>query len=170
MFSLMQISEGPNALVLSYPLWIGAVFVVLAAVAIGWAMLPRRRARRRWPFFTAAAIASWAAIYVATFSATITADAGRVYGFLRYDYSVRWQDARDIYLEHSSGRWTIVVRDRNDSTFDFDVADLSVEQRDRVMAYMVDRMPESAFHRDTTVLKREGPGPRSVSFSSDEQI
>lgn len=170
MFSPMQISEGPAGLVLSYPLWIGAVFLLLAAAAIARATLPRARVRRRWPFFAAAAIASWAGVYAATFSATITADAGRVYGFMRYDQAVRWQDARDIYLEHASGRWTIVVRDRNGRAFDFDVADLSVEQRDRVMTYMVDRMPESAFQRDTALLKRVGPGPRPVSFSSDEAI
>ena len=169
MFSPMQISESPGSLVLSYPLWIGAVFVLLAIVAIARATLPRRRVRR-WPFFAAAAIASWAGVYFATFSATITADAGRVYGFMRYEQTVRWQDARDIYLEHASGRWTIVVRDRNGRAFDFDVADLTIEQRDRVMTYMVDRMPESAFHRDTTVLRREGPGPRPASFSSDQQI
>jgi hypothetical protein len=109
-------------------------------------------------------------MYFATFNATINADAGSVYGFLRYDYSVRWKDASDIYLERRGGDWTIVVRDRSARAYGFNVGDLSIEERDRLMAFMVDRMPASAFRADTAVLKREGEGPRPASFFSDQQI
>jgi hypothetical protein len=170
MFTAMQLSENASGLVLTYPLWIGAAFAMLAAVAVGYAFVTRGRARRRWPLIAATLIASWAGIYFSTFNATIGAETGSVYGFLRYDHSVRWQDARDVYLERRGGEWTIVVRDRNARAYDFNVADLSVEQRDRVMTYMVDRMPASAFRPDTTVLRREGPGPRPASYFSDQQI
>lgn len=170
MFFAMQISQSEGALALSYPLWIGALFGLLGAFAVAYAVIARRRLRRNWPLLAASAIASWACVYFATFNATITPDAGSVYGFLRYDYSVRWKDASDIYLERRGGDWTIVVRDRNAYAYDFNVGDLSIEQRDRVMAFMVDRMPASAFRPDTTVLRREGDGPRPASFLSDTPI
>ena len=62
------------------------------------------------------------------------------------------------------------MRDRSARAYDFNVGDLSIEERDRVMAFMVDRMPASAFRPDATVLKREGDGPRPASFSSDQPI
>ncbi|HEX2827262.1 MAG TPA: hypothetical protein VHP37_13015 [Burkholderiales bacterium] len=164
----MQISRSADALTLSYPLWIGALFGLLAVFAVGYAVLERRRLRRNWPLIAAGAMASWACVYFATFDATITRDAGSVYGFLRYDQSVRWKDAADIYLERRGSDWTIVVRDRNARAYDFNVGDLSIEDRDRVMAYMVDRMPADAFRRDATVLRREGDGPRPASFFSDQ--
>ena len=167
MLSPMQINESAAGIALSYPWWIGAAFAMFAA---GFAILARRRARRHWPLIAAALIASWAGVYFTTFSTTITAEAGRVYGFLRYDDSVRWRDATDIYLERRGGEWTIVVQDRHGLAHAFDVGDLGVEDRNRVMTYMVDRMPQSAFRPDTALLKREGGGPRPVSLFSDQQI
>jgi hypothetical protein len=170
MLSPMRISEDAAGLALSYPLWIGVAFALLAAVAVGFASMARRRPRRLWPLVAAALIASWAGVYFTTFSTTITADSGRVYGFLRYDDSVLWRDATDIYLERRGGEWTIVVQDRHGLAHDFDVGDLGIEERDRVMTYMVDRMPQSAFRPDTALLKREGGGARPVSLFSDQQI
>ncbi|MGZ9066904.1 MAG: hypothetical protein ACXW2I_16425 [Burkholderiales bacterium] len=97
---------------------------------------------------------------------------GSVYALLRYDHAVRWKDAADIYLEQRGGvNWHIVVLDRERRAFDFNVADLSIDDRDRIMAYMVDRIPESAFARDPTLLKRQAPhGPRPASFLGDQQI
>src|SRR4051812_43434982 len=85
MLPTMQIYENAGALVLSYPLWIGCMFVFLAGVAIGYAIVARRRLRRHWPLIAATLIGAWASVYFTTFSATITRDAGTVYGFLRYD-------------------------------------------------------------------------------------
>ena len=162
----MQISENAGVLALSYPLWIGAVFALLAAIAIGCTLI----ARRRWPLLAAALMSSWAAAYFITFRTTVTDDAGRVYGFLRYDHSVRWQDARDIYLERRGSEWTIVVQDNGGRAYAFNVGDLPVEQRDRVMAHMVDRMPDNAFRPDRALLKREAGGARPASLFSDLQI
>ena len=162
----MQIYATAGSLSLSYPLWIGAVFALLAVAAIAYS----RIARRRWALIAAALMSSWAAVYFTTFSTTITNDAASVYGFLRYGHSVRWHDARDIYLERRGGDWTIVVRDRDDRAYDFNVGDLPIEARDRVMAYMADRIPESAFRRDSALLKREAEGARPVSLFSDQQI
>ena len=172
MISLLQVSEQTDRLVLSYPIGVAIAFLVAASLLLGYAVYARKVARRRWALAAATLVAAWAGLYFATFSATITRDGGSVYAFMRYDHSVRWQDAADIYLEQRGGGhdWHIVVLDRQRRAYDFNVADLSIDDRDRVMAYMVDRMPESAFHRDTTVMRREGPGPRPASFSSDQQI
>jgi hypothetical protein len=170
MLSFMQITENTAGLTLAYPLWIGAVFAALAVIAVAYTIIARRRLRRYWPLLAAAAIASWAGVYFTTFSTTITPGGGAVYGFLRYDHHVRWQDARDVYLERRGGEWTIVVRSSSVDAYDFNVGDLAVESRDSVMAYIVDHMPASAFRPDTALLKREGEGARPVSFSADEQI
>jgi hypothetical protein len=128
--------------------------------------------RRRWAIIVATSLSAWAGLYFVTFSATLTSDGGSVYGFMRYDYEVRWADAADIYLEHRGGAhdWHIVVLDGKRRSFDFDVADLSIDDRDRVMAYMVDRMPASAFPRSPALLKRQAPtGARRVGLFSDQQ-
>src|SRR4051812_9123081 len=89
MLPTMQISQSAGALVLSYPLWIGAVFVFLAGLAIGYTIIARRRLRRHWPLVAAMLISAWAGVYFTTFNAIITRETGSVYGFLRYDESVR---------------------------------------------------------------------------------
>jgi hypothetical protein len=173
MFSLMRISEGDHGLVLSYPLWAGIAFLVGAVVLVTAAIIGRSRLRRAWPISVATLVALWAGLYFVTFKATITDEAGSVYAFMRYDHTVRWKDAADIYLEQRSGAhdWYIVVLDRQRRSFDFNVAELSIDDRDRVMAYMVDRMPGSAFQRAPALLKRQAPlGPRPASFLSDQQI
>jgi hypothetical protein len=173
MSSLMYVSGGADRLVLAYPLWIGAALLIAASALVLLAALARKRIRRRWPISLAIVVAAWAGLYFATFNATITRESGSVYAFLRYDHSVRWKDAADIYLEHRGGgtEWHIVVLDRNRRAFDFNVADLSIEDRDRVMSYMVDRMPESAFRRAPALLKREAShGARPIGLFSDQQI
>ena len=171
MISLLQISEGAQGLVLSYPLW---TVIALAAGTLALGALfvfGRARLPRRWPVGIAIVFAAWAAFYVATFRATVTDESGSAYAFLRYDHTVRWKDAADIYLERRGGDWEIVVVDGRQRAYRFDVAELPVEQRDRVMAYMVDRMPETAFRRSPALLRREAPtGARPASLFSDQQI
>src|SRR5688572_13991104 len=163
MISPMQISESTQGIVLYYPIWTAAAFAAGALALAALALAGRARIRRRWPIVAAMLVAAWGAIHVATFRTTITNDAGSAYAFLRYEHHVRWTDARDIYLERAaSGNWRIVVIDRERRAFDFDVADLAVADRDRVMAYMVDRMPRSAFAPE--VMKRQAPhGARPAS-------
>ena len=164
-------SEGAHGLVLSYPTWVAAALAAAALAFLALAVFGRARLRRRWPVSVAIVFAAWAAFYVATFRATVTDEAGTAYAFLRYDHTVRWTDAADIYLERRGGDWQIVVLDAEQRAYPFDVAELSVEERDRVMAYMVDRLPEAAFHRAPELMKREAPsGPRPASFLGDQQI
>ena len=173
MISLLQISTTAKGLVLSYPLWPSLTFAALALGVGVYTVVRRARIRRRWPLGLAIVFAAWAAIYVGTFKATITDETGSAYAFLRYDHAVRWKDAADIYLEHRGGRsdWQIVVIDRQRRAYRFDVAELSIDDRDRVMAYMVDRMPASAFQRAPELLKRHAsPGPRHAGFLADQQI
>ena len=171
MNSSLQISESADALVLSYPLSIALAFgaVLMAIAAFAW--LARRRFARGWPIHLAVALAAWATLHVATFRMTFSADAGSAYAFLRHDHTVRWRDAADIYLERSGADWRIVVIDRERRAYPFDVAELTAEERDRVMAYMVDRMPQDAFRAAPELLRREAAqGTRHVNFAADQQI
>jgi hypothetical protein len=172
MITPMQISETAQGLVLSYPLWTAVAFVAGTLALIALAVFGRSRIRRRWPISLAIVFAAWGAVYSATYQAIVTDEAGSAYAFLRYDHTVRWEDAADIYLERQgSGDWHIVVIDRHRRAYAFDVAELTVEERDRVMGYMVDRMPESAFRRKPELLKRQAPhAARPASFGNDQQI
>jgi hypothetical protein len=128
---------------------------------------------KRWPVTLAAVVATWGAIYVTSFHATLNDDVGSAYAFLRYEHTVRWKEAADIYLEHRGGGrdWHIVVVDRDRRAYAFDVAELSVEDRDRVMAYMADRMPDTASDRPPELLKRRSAdGARPVGLFADQQI
>ena len=171
MISLLQISESAQGLVLSYPVWTAIALLAATFLLTAYAVVARARIQRRWPVSLAIVFAAWAGIYVATFRTTIGIDTGSVYAFLRYDHTVQWKDAADIYLEQHGGDWRIVVLDRHRRAFDFDVAELSVEDRDRLMAYMVDRMPASAFGRPAELMKRHAPSAtRAVGFLGDQQI
>ena len=173
MISLMQISESAHGLAVSYAQWPGIALALFALALTAFAIARRARIHRRWPISLAILISAWAAIYVGTFKTTVTAEGGTAYAFMRYEYSIRWKDAADIYLEHrGTGRdWQIVVIDRQRRAFRFDVTELSVDERDRVMGYMVDRMPPTAFQRVPELLKRHAsPGARPASFFGDQQI
>jgi hypothetical protein len=172
MFSSMHVSQSAHGVIVSYPLWTGLVFLVTAAALAGYSVVGGALIRRRWAITVAVIVSAWAGAYFATFKATLDDQAGSVYAFLRYDHSVRWKDAADIYLERRGGAdWYIVVLDSKRRAFDFNVADLTIEDRDRIMAYMVDRMPASAFARDPALLKREAPyAARRASSLTDQQI
>ena len=173
MVSLMHISEGAHGLVLSYPGWITVALMLTAAGLAASAIVRRAHIRRRWPVTLAVMVAAWAGVYVWTFKTTVTDEAGSVYAFLRYDHTVRWRDAADIYLEQRGGSsdWQIVVIDKQRRAYSFDVAELSIEDRDRVMAYMVDRMPAGAFARPPELLKRRSAdGARPAGWFGDQQI
>lgn len=166
MVSLLQVSQSADALVISYPYWI-AVALLAVTVALSVFIV---KARRRWPVALAILFSAWGCVYVATFGTRLDAHGGSAYAFLRYDHALRWNDAADIYLEHGDGaRWQIVVIDKARNAFAFDVADLSVEERDRVMGYVADRMPATAFAPE--LLRRHAPAAaRPASFPDDQQI
>jgi hypothetical protein len=172
MYALMHVAEHTDRLVLSYPLWIGVTLLAAAGAFMACAVIGSRRIRRRWTLTVATAVAAWSGLYFATFNATLTHDSGSVSAFMASAHTVYWKDAADIYLEQrgSGHDWHIVVLDVRQRPFDFNVADLSINDRDRVMAYMVDRMPETAFARSPTLMKRQAPyGPRPVGLFSTPQ-
>jgi hypothetical protein len=169
----MHISEGAHGLVLSYPGWIAVALMFTAAGLAAYGIMRRAHIRRRWPITLAVMVAAWAGVYVWTFKTTVTDEAGSAYAFLRYAHSVSWKDAADIYLEQRGGGsdWQIVVIDKQHRAYNFDVAELSIDDRDRVMAYMVDRMPESVFKRPPELLKRRSAeGARPAGWFGDQQI
>jgi hypothetical protein len=170
--SLLHVTEDPRGLLLSYPCWTAAALALACAALAAYGLVRRRHLARRWPVTLAVLFAAWAAIYVATFKTMLTDESGSAYAFLRYDHTVRWKDAADIYLERgNNGEWQIIVIDRQRRVYNFDVAELTVDQRDRVMAYMVDRMPPSTFSRAPELLKRHSTtGTRTVGLFGDQQI
>jgi hypothetical protein len=170
--SLLRITEDAHGLVLSYPWWTTALFALFSLAVAGLFVVVRKRRTRVWPVSLAVLVAAWAGIYVATFRTAITDEAGSAYAFLRYDHAVRWKDAADIYLErNAAGDWQIVVLDRARRPYNFDVSELPVEERDRVMTYMVDRMPKSAFEPAPELLKRRSASDtRTVGLFGDQQI
>jgi hypothetical protein len=173
MFSAMQISESAQGLVLTYPLSTGVVFLAVAALLTGYGLFGRRLIRRRSPVVLAGAVALAAASYFLTFRATLDDEAARVYAFLYADRAISWKDAADVYLERREGGddWRIVVLDGRRRAFDFDVTHLSLEERHRVMAYMVDRVPAGVSSGTPALLERQAPyGPRRASVLSDQQI
>ena len=172
MLSLMQLSETPHGLIWSYPLWTAIALLSITAALGAYAILRRGHLRRAWATMLAVAVSAWAGIYVATFEATVTHESGSTYAFLRHSQTVRWADAADIYLEQGgAGGWHIVVLDRKRRAYNFDVAELSDEDRDRVIAYIVDRIPASVSARAPELLKRQAtPYARPAGFSGDQQI
>ena len=170
MTSLMQISQHADQLVVSYPWWIAVALLLLSAALLRFAVFGATMMRRRWIIGVATVVAAWAGLYFATFNATLTNEAGSVYVFLGHPRVVQWQDAKDIYLERRGREWRIVVLQTEKRPFELNVADLSVGDRDRIMAYMVDRMPENAFPRSPALLRRHAPGgPRPAGYLSDQQ-
>ena len=126
------------------------------------------------PYAAAAALAgdrrdrfrAWAAFLVAT-SPTVTTSGKRVpVPPLRPHRPLN--DSADIYLERRGGDWEIVVVDGQQRAYRFDVAELPLDQRERVMAYMVDRMPVTAVRRMPELLKREAPS--GIRALGDQQI
>jgi len=173
MFSPMQISESAQGLVLSYPLSTGLIFLFAGIAVAALSLLGRRIIRRRWPIVLAAAVSMWAATYFLTFRAALDDQAGSIYAFPYSGWSIMWKDATDVYLEHRGGGtdWHIVVRDAQRRPFEFEVGDLSIEDRHRLMAFMVDRMPPGASSGEPALLLRRAPyGPRRASLLSDQQI
>jgi hypothetical protein len=170
--SLLHISADEYGLVLSYPWWTVAACALLSLGLAAYLVVRRRQLARAWPVALAAVVAAWAGIYVATFRTALTHESGSAYAFLRYDHTVRWKDAADIYLERgATGNWQIVVMDSQRRAYNFDVSELADEERDRVMAYMVDRMPPGAFAREPELLRRRSAtGPRTVGLFDDQQI
>ena len=173
MFSLMHISDEAHAIVVSYPLWVGLGLLALAAVLAACNFAAGVRiVRRRWVLSAAMLVAGWSGLYFATFKATIGPEAGTVYAFLRYDHTVAWKDAADIYLEQQgSGPSHIVVVDRKRRPYDFNVADLADTDRERLLDYMIARMPHDAPSDARALIKRQAPASvRRVGYFSDQQI
>lgn len=166
----MQLTQHADHLVLSYPWWIGTGLLIAATILLTCAAFGARALRRRWTATAAGAVSIWAGLYFTTFTAVITQESGSVHTFPRHEQTVNWKDATDIYLERSGGEWHIVIVDALKRKLEFNVADLPISDRDRVMAYMVDRMPETAFPRSPGLMKRHAPGAsRPVGFFSDQQ-
>ena len=171
MISLVNISESAHGLELAYPLWCVVALALATAALLVFARVRGSRMRRRWPLSLAVVITAWATVYVATYRMSVEDDAARGYAFLRFDHAVRWKNAIDIYLEQGGGDSRIVVIDRERRAYGFDVAELSIDDRERVLARMVDHMPAGAFARAPELMRRQAdPAARPARLFSDQQI
>jgi hypothetical protein len=171
MVSLVQISQTAQGLVLAYPLWNAVALAAAAAVLLAYAIVRGRRMHRRWPLSLAVVFATWAAVYAATYRVSVNDEAAGAYAFLRFDHTLRWKDAADIYLErHGAAEWRIVVTDRERRSHAFDVAELSHEERERVLAYMLARMPDGAVTSAPQLMRRHASPARTAGFPGDQQI
>jgi len=172
MTSLMHLSQHSDRLVLAYPAWVGIAFIVAAVVLVVCVVFGGQRTRRRSLFGVASVVAAWAGLYFATFNATITHETGSVSAFMHDQRAMQWKDAKDLYLERrgSERDSRIIVLDARGQPFEIGVGDLSIADRDRLMAYIVDHVPDSAFPRSPSLLKRHAPnGTRRVGVFSDQQ-
>jgi hypothetical protein len=172
MISLVQISETAQGLVLAYPRWSAIALAAAAATLLALAFVRATRVKRRWPFCVAVVFAAWAAIYAATYRVNVSDDAAHAYAFMRFDHTVRWNDAADIYLEQRDGAGKqIVVTDRARRLYVFDVAELSREECERVLAYMVARMPAGSLARAPQLMRRHAaPAVRPPGSFGDQRI
>ena len=165
MIPLVNISESAHGLELAYPVWCAVALALATAALLVFARVRGTRMRRRWPLSLAVVFAAWSTAYVATYRVSVQDDAAHGYAFLRFDHAVRWKDAADIYLEQGGGDSRIVVVDRERRAYAFDVAELSLDDRERVLARMVDRMPAGAFARTPELMRRHANPPAQPAGS-----
>jgi len=129
---------------MSYPLWLGILSV--AGIALfAYAARPKAEVKKRWAILVVGALLTWVGIYFATFKATLTAESGRVYGFLRYNERIDWTDAAAAAVVQRSGRggpsYFLVVAGRSGGEFELPLGGLNDGERQRVVAYVLSKMP-----------------------------
>ena len=141
MISLVETSSG---LVISYPLWLGILSV--AGIALfAYAARPKAEVKKRWGILVVAVLLAWAGIYFATFKATLTAESGLVYGFLRYNERIDWRDAAAAAVVQRSGKggpsYFLVVAGRTGGEFELPLGGLNDGERQRVITYVLSKLP-----------------------------
>ena len=141
---MLKLDETSTGLVMSYPLWLG-ILSVFGIALLAYAARPKAVVTKRWAILVVGAILTWAGIFFATYKVTLTAESGRVYGFLRYNERIDWSDAVAATMLQRSGKggpnFFIVVAARSGGEFELPLGGLNDGERQRVTAYVYARMP-----------------------------
>ena len=141
---MLTLAEAGSGLVMSYPLWLGIPSV--AGVALfAYAARPKAEVKKRWAILVVGALLTWAGIYFTTFKATLTAESGRVYGFLRYNERIDWTNAAAAAVVQRSGKggpsYFLVVANRSGGEFELPLGGLNDAERQRVITYVLSKIP-----------------------------
>ena len=141
---MIKLVETSSGFVLSYPLWLG-ILTIAGIALIGYAARPKAEVKKRWGIIVAGAVLMWGGIFFATFKVTLTAESGRVYGFLRYNERIEWTDATAAAVVQRSGKggpsYFLVVANRSGGEFELPLGGLNDGERQRVVAYVLSKMP-----------------------------
>jgi hypothetical protein len=144
-YGMARLFETGSGFVVSYPAW--TILLALAGIALFvYAGRPKAKVAKRWAVLVVAALLTWAGTYFFTFKATLTAESGRVYGFLRHDARIDWGDAAAAVVEERSGKggpnYFLVVAKRSGGAFEMPLSGLNDGERERVVAFVRARMPK----------------------------
>ena len=141
MINLVETSSG---FVMSYPLWLGILSIAGVAL-IAYAARPKAEVKKRWGIIVVGALLTWGGIYFTTFKATLTAESGRVYGFLRHNERIDWTDATAAAVVQRSGKggpsYFLLVARRSGGDFELPLGGLNDAERLRVVAFVLSKMP-----------------------------
>lgn len=136
--------ETSSGIVISYPLWLG-ILTVFGIALFAYAVRPKVAVKKRWGILVVAAMLAWAGIYFATYKTTLTAESGRVYGFLFYNERIDWTDAAAATLRQKQAKggpsYFIVVARKSGGEFELPLGGLNDGERQRVVEYVYARMP-----------------------------
>jgi hypothetical protein len=140
---MARLLDTGSGLVVSYPAWL-ALLAIAGVALFAYAGRPKAKVAKRWAVLVVAALLTWAGLYFVTFKATLTAESGRVYGFLRHDSRIDWPDAASAAVEQRSGKggpsYFLLVTKRSGGVFEMPLSGLSDRERARVVAYVGERM------------------------------
>ena len=132
-----------SGFVISYPVWL-ALMAVAGIALLVYAARPRAKVAKRWAVLVVGALLTWAGIYFATFKATLTAESGRVYGFLRHNDRIDWSDAAAATVVQRTGKggpsYFLVVARRSGGEFEMPLGGLTDRERNQVVAFVMSKI------------------------------
>ena len=139
-----SLADTASGLVITYPLWLGILSVAGIALLV-YGARPNAEVKRRWAILVVGALLTWAGAYFVTFKATLTAESGRVYAFMRYNERIDWTDAASAAVVQKSGKggpsYFLVVSARSGGSFEMPLSGLNDQERQRVVTFVVSKIP-----------------------------
>jgi hypothetical protein len=141
---MARLLDTGSGFVISYPAWL--VLIAIAGIALlVYGARPKAKVQKRWAILVAGALLTWAGIYFATFKATLTAESGRIYGFLRHNDRIDWADAAAATVVQRSGKggpsYFLVVARRSGGEFEMPLTGLNDQEQRRVVAFVMSKLP-----------------------------
>ena len=100
---MARLLDTGSGLVITYPAWL-ALLAIAGIALLVYGVRPKAKVQKRWAILVVGALLTWAGGYFFTYKATLTAESGRVYAFLRYNERIDWPDAAAAAVVQRSGR------------------------------------------------------------------